>query len=207
MVRFISFEGGDGVGKSTQIRLLADWLGGQGHPLVVTREPGGTAEGDAVRNLLVAGQGSWDGLSEAMLVSAARRHHWTKVMAPALAEGKFVLCDRFCDSTLAYQGAGRGVARESLDALLVLATGGRKPDLTIILSLDPREGLSRAATRRGRENRFERESLEFHQRIHQAFLTIAAEEPDRCRVIDAAQSVETIAATIRQTVKHVIHHL
>ncbi|MCX8502304.1 MAG: dTMP kinase, partial [Alphaproteobacteria bacterium] len=181
-------------------KLLEAWLVEKGHRVLVTREPGGTEEGDAVRNLLVSGKGQWDGLAEAMLVSAARRHHWTKVIAPALDAGKIVLCDRFSDSTLAYQGAGRGVAQEQLDCLLKLATGGHKPDLTIILSLDPREGLNRAANRRGLENRFEKESLQFHRKIHAEYLKIANHDPLRCQLVDAAQSIETIAATIQKII-------
>lgn len=201
MGRLISFEGGDGAGKSTQIGLLANWLREQGREVVLTREPGGTPEGEAVRSLLVTGGGHWDGIAEALLVTAARRQHWRQVIEPAMTAGRFVLCDRFSDSTRAYQGAGRGVPRATLDQLLVLATGGLLPDLTIILDIDPRLGLARAAHRRDSENRFEREAIEFHRRLRDEFLSIAAAEPHRCTVIDAGLGIDAIAEQIRAVVK------
>ena len=201
MGKLITFEGGDGAGKSTQIALLAAWLRDQGREVVLTREPGGTAEGEAVRNLLVSGKGQWDGVAEALLVTAARRQHWRGVIEPAIQAGKFVLCDRFSDSTRAYQGAGRGVSRQILDSLLQLATGGIEPDVTIILDIDPRLGLARAAHRQDSENRFEREAIEFHQRLRDEFLAIAAAEPNRCTLIDASLAIDTIADQIRTVVK------
>ncbi|MDI9408793.1 MAG: dTMP kinase [Candidatus Pacebacteria bacterium] len=201
MGRLISFEGGDGAGKSTQIALLATWLREQGREVVQTREPGGTPEGEAVRNLLVSGAKHWDGVAEALLVTAARRHHWRQVIEPAMKAGRFVLCDRFSDSTRAYQGAGRGVPRQVLDQLLELATGGVLPDLTIILDIDPQLGLRRAARRQDSENRFEREAIEFHQRLRDEFLSIAAAEPVRCVVIDASLGIDAIAEQIRSVVK------
>lgn len=195
--RFITLEGGEGAGKSTQIRLLAEALRERGIEVLTTREPGGSPGAEAIRDLLVNGEpGRWQPLTEAMLVNAARHEHLTRTVLPALSAGTWVVCDRFADSTLAYQGYGLGVHRDALVALHRLAVAETMPDLTLILDIDPEAGIARTASRRGGEDRYERMGTEFHRRLRQGFLDIAAGEPDRCAVIDAAQPVETVQAAI-----------
>ncbi|WP_119678371.1 dTMP kinase [Indioceanicola profundi] len=195
--RFITLEGGEGAGKSTQIRLLAEALRERGIEVLTTREPGGSPGAEAIRDLLVNGEpGRWQPLTEAMLVNAARHEHLTRTVLPSLSAGTWVVCDRFADSTLAYQGYGLGVHRDALVALHRLAVAETMPDLTLILDIDPEAGIARTASRRGGEDRYERMGTEFHRRLRQGFLDIAAGEPDRCAVIDAAQPVETVQAAI-----------
>lgn len=195
--RFITLEGGEGAGKSTQIRLLAEALRERGIEVLTTREPGGSPGAEAIRDLLVNGEpGRWQPLTEAMLVNAARHEHLTRTVLPALSAGTWVVCDRFADSTLAYQGYGLGVHRDALVALHRLAVAETMPDLTLVLDIDPEAGIARTASRRGGEDRYERMGTEFHRRLRQGFLDIAAGEPDRCAVIDAAQPVETVQAAI-----------
>ncbi len=205
--RFITFEGGEGAGKSTQIKLLADFLEDDGIPCRITREPGGTPGAEAIRKLLLEERQPLDPLAEIMLFAAARADHVKNMIRPALDSGEWVLCDRFIDSTRAYQGAGRTVPPEVIDQLEKLAIGETRPDLTVILDLDPRTGLSRAKSRRGEQldaDRFEGEALAFHQRIREAFREIAKREPARCLVIDAAQPVDAIAAGISKHVAAVL---
>lgn len=195
--RFITLEGGEGAGKSTQIRLLAEALRSRGIEVLTTREPGGSPGAEAIRDLLVHGEpGRWQPLTEAMLVNAARHEHLTRAILPALDAGMWVICDRFADSTLAYQGDGLGVDKVVLKSLHRLAVGTTEPDLTLILDIDPDAGIARAASRRGGEDRYERMDAGFHSRLRQGFLDIAAAEPDRCAVIDAAQPLETVQAEI-----------
>lgn len=203
--RFITFEGGEGVGKSTQLDRLAAYLRARGFEVVTTREPGGTPKAEALRQVLLSGRIAPLGpLAEAALFAAARIDHVQRLIAPALARGAFVLCDRFTDSTRAYQGARGGVEPQTLALLEAAAVGDLRPDLTIILDLPPEEGMARAARRREagglRPDRFEAEDGGFHAGLRHAFLDIAEQEPERCCVIDAAQPVEDVARAIRQLV-------
>lgn len=199
--KFITFEGGEGAGKSTQVTLLAAALRGAGHDVVSTREPGGAPGAEEIRNLLVNGAPNrWTPISEALLNNAARAEHLDKTVFPALAAGQWVISDRFADSTLAYQGYGHGVPREALDKLSAVVLGDFKADLTIIFDLDLETGLKRAGERGQGEDRFERMGHDFHERLRQGFLQIARDEPGRCAVIDASGSIEQVAAAIAQVV-------
>lgn len=202
---FITFEGGEGAGKSTQINLMAEELTKSGHTVDITREPGGTPGAEAIRRLLVEGSAdSWDAMTETVLFLAARLDHVRKRIIPALREGKIVLCDRFSDSTRVYQGVGKGMD-DALIALLHAETIGEfKPDLTILLDIDPEEGLRRAGARAGNENRFESMDLAFHRRIREGFLALAKAEPQRFAIIDAAQPVERVQADIVAAVRKVL---
>lgn len=194
---FITFEGGEGGGKSTQARKLADVLAARGLDVVLTREPGGAPGAEAIRKLLVEGADSrWDGLTEALLHTAARRDHLTKTVWPALDAGKTVISDRFADSTLAYQGYGHGLPLETLRMLQTAAFGDFKPDLTLILDLPAEAGLARAGARGGTETRYESMALAFHERLREGFRMIARNEPARCRVIDAAQDIEAVHGAV-----------
>lgn len=191
--RFITLEGGEGTGKSTQARLLAERLRASGHEVVATREPGGTPGAESVRALLVEGDpGRWDGLAEALLVNAARADHAARLIAPALARGAWVVCDRYVHSTLAYQGAGKGIAAGLLRDLHRIATGDLWPDQVLLLDLPGAVGLSRAATRGG--GRFEAHDTAFHTRVNAAFAAMAG-EPTVAR-IDAEGTPEQVSARI-----------
>jgi dTMP kinase len=199
--RFITFEGGEGSGKSTQIKLLATYLENQGEAVVVTREPGGTVGAEAIRALLVTGATDrWDALTELYLLNAARRDHVLRIIEPALERGDTVLCDRFIDSTRVYQGAVKGMADELICDLHEQATDNLWPDLTLLLDLPIEIGLERAQTRAGKENRFETEGLAFHQRLRDGFLALSDIDPERICRIDASGSQEDVAARIRQAV-------
>lgn len=199
--RFITFEGGEGAGKSTQVRLLAESLRGRKHEVVLTREPGGADGAEAIRTLLVSGAvDRWDARTEALLHSAARRDHLVKTVWPALERGAWVVCDRFADSTLAYQGYGHGLDRALIDQLAEVTMGRFRPDLTLILDLPVEEGLKRAGGRGGAEDRYERMGLDFHQRLRQGFLAIATAEPRRCAVIDAARPPEVVHQDILEAI-------
>jgi dTMP kinase len=194
--RFITFEGGEGTGKSTQARVLAERLRARGLEVVATREPGGSAGAEALRRLLLEGEGDrWSPLAEALLMNAARADHLDRLIRPALASGAWVVCDRFADSTRAYQGAGGGVDAQFLRELEQVVAGDATPDLTLILDLDPELGLQRA---QGRDlfDRFEARTLAFHERLRQAFLAIAAAEPDRCVVIDASRTPNDVSQSV-----------
>jgi len=195
---FISFEGGEGAGKSTQIRRLAERLGERGLQFVLTREPGGSEGAEAIRNLALNGAADrWSPLTESLLMYAARRDHIERRIQPALDLGQVVLCDRFADSTRAYQGAGGGVATSFIDALEANIVQDCVPNLTLIFDMPVEEGLRRAAARGDFEARFESKGLEFHQRLRDGFLRIAADQPGRCVVINAAAGdVETVAALV-----------
>lgn len=195
--RFITLEGGEGAGKSTQAALLAERLRHAGHLVDVTREPGGTAGAEAIRTLLVTGDADrWSAVTEACLVNAARADHVARRIQPALADGRWVVCDRFVDSTLAYQGAGKGVDAGVLRTLHRIAAADLWPDLTLILTLPVADGLARAASRTAAAARFEAHDTAFHERVAGGFRAIAAREPDRCRVIDAAGGIDSVAAHI-----------
>jgi len=195
--RFISFEGGEGVGKSTQARALAAALDKRGISCIVTREPGGSPGAEEVRKLLVEGApGRWEPLSETLLLYAARADHVAHTIKPAIAHGRWVLCDRFADSTYAYQGAGRGLDRETVRRIEAIAIADFKPELTFVLDLPAEQGLERADARASAETRFEQFDIGFHERLRQAFLDIARRAPDRCIVIDASQNEKAVAQAI-----------
>ena len=196
--RLITFEGGDGAGKSTQIVRLADWLGGRGIAVVRTREPGGTTEAEAIRKLLVSGKPDWDALTEAMLHYAARREHVEKRIRPALEAGTWVLSDRFYDSTVAYQCCGQGVAPEDEAVLRRLAIGGLEPDLTLLLDIPVDTGRER--TRQRRNSRYEEMNDELHVRVRAGFLEIARREPERVAVVDAGREPDSVAAAVQAIV-------
>jgi dTMP kinase len=199
--RFITLEGGEGAGKSTQLRLLAEALSARGLDTLVTREPGGSKGAEEIRALLVSGEtGRWSPTTEALLHTAARRDHLERAVWPALEAGRWVICDRFFDSTMAYQGYGLGLGREFIAALQALALGEFRPDLTLILDLPVEQGLARAAARHGGEDRYERMDPAFHRTLRNGFLDIAAREPGRCAVIDAAQSPDAVHAAILDVV-------
>lgn len=206
--RFITVEGGDGAGKSTQTRRLVDRLQAAGVGAIATREPGGSAGGEAIRGLLVSGAPDrWDGVTEALLMSAARRDHWIKTIQPALARGVWVVSDRFADSTMAYQGYGQGIGRGPVEDLARLVLGQARPDLTLILDVPTATGLARAGERGGAngsadDDRFERMGQGFHDRLRDGFLDIARREPDRCALIDASRPVDTVAEAIWAEVAH-----
>jgi len=194
--KFITFEGGEGAGKSTQIQHLAENLRARGQSVLITREPGGTPDAEAIRGLLTTGEAArWDPLAEALLHLAARRQHLARAIRPALQRDEWVLCDRFYDSTRAYQGGGQGITRSTIDTLHEPVLDGLHPALTFLLDIPPEAGLARAHAR-GDAGRYERWPLERHAAIRAAFLAIAADEPKRCHVIDAAQSIDAIANAI-----------
>lgn len=200
--RLITFEGGEGAGKSTQVALLAEALRSRGVTVVTTREPGGSEGAEAIRALLVSGEtGRWDGVTEALLHFAARRDHLLRTVWPALERGEWVICDRFADSTLAYQGFGHGLSAETIGSLYRIAVGRFAPDLTLVLDLPVEDGLKRAGSRGGAEDRYERMGLGFHQRLRQGFLGIAADNPRRCAVIDAGQAPDIVHHAILATVE------
>ncbi len=189
----ITIEGGEGAGKSTQADLLLAALGHAGIAATRTREPGGSEGAEAIRRLLLEGAVErWDAVGEALLLYAARRDHVVRLIAPALDRGIWVVCDRFADSTLAYQGYGRGLPLADLLALHRLALGDFAPDLTLILDLPAALGLARAARRSGDADRFERLDAAFHERLRQGFRQIAADHPERCLLIDAAGDQDTV---------------
>ncbi len=200
--RFITLEGGEGVGKSTQLAHLTRHLKARGVEIVATREPGGTPKAEKLRDALLAGRVAPLGpLAEAAAFCAARIDHVDKLIAPALSRGAWVLCDRYTDSTRAYQGARGGVEGATLALLERASVGEIRPDLTIILDLPASEGLARAQARGGID-RFEAENLAFHEGLRRAFLDIAANEPQRCQVINADRPLEEVLKDIRNLVDH-----
>ena len=202
---FISVEGGEGGGKTSQIRMLGEKLTSMGHVPLLTREPGGTPGAEAIRKLLVeSSNGHWDGLTEALLHTAARREHLVNAVWPALDAGKIVISDRFADSTLAYQGYAHGVDKSVLATLYSLAAGDFKPRLTVILDLPVEVGLARAAGRGGKESRYESLGCQFHERVRQGFCEIAAADPGRFKLIDATQDMDTIHQAILAEVMKVL---
>lgn len=195
--RFITLEGGEGTGKSTQIRRLAAALEKKGIAVLCTREPGGSPGAEEIRKLMVEGEpGRWDAVTETLLAYAARVDHVARTIGPALRAGTWVISDRFNDSTFAYQGVGRGLARETIRRIDSAVLDDFAPDLTLILDLDVKTGLQRALARSGAENRFEKFGAEFHEKLRQAFLDIAKRSPERCRVIDASGTEEQVAEAI-----------
>ncbi len=194
---FIAFEGGEGAGKSTQEELLAQWLADSGHRVVRTREPGGTPAGEAIRAVLLGNEyAGLDERAEALLFAAARGEHAARVIRPALAAGEVVVCDRYIDSSVAYQGVGRELGAQEVRDLSLWVTRGLLPDVTFVLDVDPVVGLSRVQD----PDRLESEPIEYHRKVRQAFVDIAKAEPDRYLVIDASGSPESIASRIRDRV-------
>ncbi|SIT84633.1 dTMP kinase [Pontibaca methylaminivorans] len=194
---FISFEGADGSGKSTQARRLADSLRAAGHEVVLTREPGGSEGAEQIRALLLEGESErWSPETEILLFTAARRDHMERVIAPALKAGKLVICDRFADSTRVYQGLDRADLRVLVDQLHALMIG-REPDLTLLIDMDPEQALARALARGGAEARFENRGSTMQKRIRAAFLALADEFPARVRRIDGNHPPEAVASEIR----------
>jgi dTMP kinase len=203
---FITFEGGEGTGKSTQLRLLGERLTTQGIAHLTTREPGGTPEAEALRSLLVSGEpGRWSATAEALLNYAARDSHLARVIRPALAAGTHVISDRFMDSTRAYQGYAGDCDLALIDHLERTIVRDTRPDLTLIFDLEPEAGLLRAKARGG-EDRYERKGLAFHGKLRQGFLTIARSDPQRCRIIDASGSLAQTTAAVVEALKGVFDH-
>ena len=200
--RLITFEGGEGAGKTTQIKLLAAALERGAIDVVTTREPGGSPGAEEIRKILLTGAtGRWDAECEALLMVAARRSHLVGTIWPALEAGRTVLCDRFADSTEAYQGWGRGLPRERLMELHRLIAGDFMPALTLIFDIPVAEGLARTVARSGDETRFERMPREFHERLRQGFLDIARREPRRCVLIDARPDAAAVHAAVLTAVQ------
>jgi len=197
--RFITFEGIEGVGKSTQVRLAADYLRARSIDVVVTREPGGTPLAEAIRRLVLEPQGeAVDAVSELLLMFASRAVHLGNLVEPALARGAWVLCDRFTDATEAYQGGGRGVPLEHIRALERIAQRGRRPDLTLLLDLPVGQAMERSRQRGGQNDRFESEQSAFFERVRAGYLAILEREPARVRRLDASGPVEQVAQAVRE---------
>lgn len=202
--RFISFEGGEGAGKSTQLKLLAQAFANAGIAHLTTREPGGSPGGEAIRGLVVSGAADkWHPATESLLFMAARYDHLATKIAPALARGEWVLCDRFYDSTLVYQGIAKQVGTAWLDQLYALLFGNQGPALTLLLDLPPETGLART-DKRGNvaESRFEQMDLAFHQTLRAGFHTLAAAHPERIHTIDATQNATQVHAAVVEAINH-----
>lgn len=194
---FISFEGGDGAGKSSQIGRLADLLRAKGQTVRITREPGGSDGAETIRKLLVEGAAErWNPMAEALMMYAARADHLDRVIRPALARGEVVITDRFADSTMAYQGIAGALGEKTVAALHALVVGGDDPDVTVILDVPTDVGLARAGGRGGAESRFEQKGEAFQEKVRQAFLKIACDNPDRCIVVDATPDEQTVFKSV-----------
>ena len=208
---FITFEGVEGSGKTTQIRLAGEFLRQKGLPFIVTQEPGGTPLGERIREILL-NHGGFDisGEAEVFLFAAARAQHTDRLIRPALEKGQVILCDRFSDATIAYQAYGRGLPLEAVREICRLASRGLSPRLTLLFDLPVEKGLERAFRRiagreeASREDRFEREHLDFHRRIREGYLAIAQQEPDRVKIIDASQNIETTRREVRAVLSSVL---
>ncbi len=195
--RFISFEGGEGVGKSTQIALLVEHLRKSGRSVVATREPGGTSGAEVIRALLLTGdQDRWNDATEALLFAAARADHVAKLITPALQRGDWVICDRFIDSTRAYQGGAGGLSDDDVMSLHRVGSGGMLPDRTILLDLSPETGVKRASARDGATDRMGSKSADYYAQVAARFRKLAAEEPDRFCLVDAEGAVEEVHARV-----------
>ena len=195
--RFITFEGGEGAGKSTLVQRLAARLKADGREVVTTREPGGSPGAESIRDLVLNGSADrWSPSTETLLMYAARRDHIERVIRPALERGAWVICDRFADSTRAYQGAAGGVDPKFISALETFVLEGTRPDLTLVFDLPAEVGLERAHSRAGGEMRFESKGMAFHERLREGFRAIAATEPDRCTLIDATASMDGVEAAV-----------
>ncbi|MCP4952866.1 MAG: dTMP kinase [Proteobacteria bacterium] len=194
--KFISFEGGDGVGKTTQINLACQHVKKLGHTPVVTREPGGTMLSEQIRDLVLKSSAGITPITEVLMMFAARAQHTSEVIEPDLAAGKWVLCDRFTDASYAYQGGGRGLPDELIEVLAEIATNGLEPDLTLLLDLDVEEGVRRSHLRDSPLDRFESEAIEFKNRIRAAYLKRQNHNSTRIFLVDAAQSIQEIQSEI-----------
>jgi dTMP kinase len=195
--RFITFEGGEGTGKSTQVARLVERLRGRGLEVVQTREPGGSPGGEEIRNLALNGDpGRWSPMTETLLMFAARGDHLERTIRPALAAGRWVICDRFADSSRAYQGVGGGAPADFIEALDAAIVGPTQPDLTLVFDLPVEIGLERAFGRGLFETRFESKGLDFHQRLRRGFLEIADRHADRCVVVDASGDPAAVEARV-----------
>ena len=200
--KFITLEGGEGAGKSTHVKRLVAALAEAGIEAVATREPGGAPGAEEIRKILVEGAaGRWGPLTETLLHFAARAEHIARTIRPALDRGAWVVCDRFVDSTMAYQGYAQGVGRAKVEEVARAVLGGFRPDLTLILDVPPDQGLARSAKRGGGGTRYEGMGLEFHAKLREAFLDIAKREPDRCVVIDATRPKDDVTAAIHAAVR------
>lgn len=208
---FITLEGGEGTGKSTQVKLLHEALRAANIDSITTREPGGTPQAERIRNLLIQRDaGNFDALTEAMLMMAARREHLVNKIWPALEKGQWVISDRFADSTRAFQGYGMGLDQKVIEEIYALVAGDFHPDLTFIFDIDPEQGLGRSLKRlsatqnatESTEDRYERMGLPFHRRLRDGFLELAEKFSSRCVVIDAAQDIETIHRRMMETIEN-----
>lgn len=202
---FITLEGGEGAGKSTQIAAVEQWVRDAGHTLVVTREPGGTELGERIRQVLLDARGTMTSETETLLMFAARAEHVARVIRPALEQGKWVVCDRFTDATYAYQGGGRGLASARIALLEDWVQGELRPDLTLVLDVPVDVGMGRVG-QRGAPDRFEQESHQFFDRVRKAYHAAAAHEPNRVRLIDATAAPAEVSARIRQVLSERFHH-
>lgn len=202
---FITFEGGDGSGKSTQLTLLVEWLAGQGRTVITTREPGGTELGDELREIVLHSRGHITPKTEALLYAADRAHHIATKVRPALDRGDVVVQDRYFDSSVAYQGVARGLGASEVRGISLWATDGLLPDLTILLDIDEELGRGRLDTSRTRYDRLEAEERAFHARVRAAYLELAAAEPDRFFTVDGTAPIEEIAAAVRDQVSALLH--
>ena len=202
---FITFEGADGSGKSTQVNLLKDYLDNLSFETIKTREPGGTPSAEILRDLLTTGEvEKWTPMSEALLMWASRYEHLIQVIEPALNSGKNVICDRFYDSTYAYQGVAHNLGIDKMEKLKKIIIGDIEPDVTFILDIDPKVGLKRSLDRSNQENRFESYNIDFHNNIRRAFLEIAKKNKDRCIVVDAALNEQEINNLIITVIDNLI---
>ncbi len=202
--RFISFEGIEGSGKSTQVKLLGDYLGAKGYKVLTTVEPGGTSIGVKIRNLLLEPQNHMDPLTELILYYASRAQHVREVIYPAILNNTVVITDRFTDSTVAYQGYARGIDLSIIQALDEIVVSDLKPSLTFLLDLDVEEGLRRNRQAQ-KEDRFELETLEFHTRVRKGFLQIAAREPERVKIVDTSRSTEEVSREVIRIIEELWH--
>ena len=202
---FITFEGGDGSGKSTQVNLLKDYLDNLNFETIKTREPGGTPSAEILRDLLTTGEvEKWTPMSEALLMWASRYEHLIQVIEPALNSGKNVICDRFYDSTYAYQGVAHNLGIDNMEKLKKIIIGDIEPDITFVLDIDPKVGLKRSLDRPNQENRFESYNIDFHNKIRSAFLEIAKKNKNRCVVVDASLNEQEINNLIITVIDNLI---
>ena len=203
--KFITFEGGEGTGKSTQVARLVARLAARGIDVVRTREPGGSPGAEAIRDLVVSGAAErWSSRTELLLMFASRSDHLERTVVPALDAGRWVVCDRFADSSRAYQGAGGGASMDLIEALDVAVVGDHQPDLTLVFDLPVEVGLERALERGVNETRFESKGLEFHRRLRDGFLSIAAQHTERCRIIDATGEPDAVAERVWRAVEPIL---
>ena len=200
--KFVSFEGGDGAGKSTQISLLSSCLKDVGISTVLRREPGGTRLSEEIRQWVLHRSDAIDPVTEALLIFAARAQHTAELIVPALQGGRWVLCDRYTDASYAYQGGGRGLPFEVIGSLEAIATRGLRPDLTIFLDLNVEEGVRRSSGRGNHRDRFEAQELEFKHRVRSAYQEIAKDNPERIKSVDASGSIDEVHAQVKSLMRH-----